>query len=258
MRQEIENRISRRSFLNEPLTEQQRQEIGAYIREQNAVSQLTVSFLEDGSCAFGNIKTTYGMFSNVRSMLLLKGMADMPDLKEKIGSYGEDLALFLTGMGLGTCWVGGTYDKEALDVRPDEELVCVLLVGKVKKASVKEKLLRSTLRGKVKEYSRADDRRPADFRSGSEMACRRFCLLPAPGILKERSFILKMVRSALKLKTTTVLIWSIWVLRKSTLKLKREADSIGETAACFIQHKLESHNQRKPRPDRIPDEVFCI
>ncbi len=150
MHQEIENRISRRSFLNEPLTEQQRQEIGAYIREQNAVSQLTVSFLEDGSCAFGNIKTTYGMFSNVRSMLLLKGMADMPDLKEKIGYYGEDLALFLTGMGLGTCWVGGTYDKEALDVRPDEELVCVLLVGKVKKASVKEKLLRSTLRGKVK------------------------------------------------------------------------------------------------------------
>ena len=46
MHQEIENRISRRSFLNDPLTEQQRQEIGAYIREQNAVSQLTVSFLE--------------------------------------------------------------------------------------------------------------------------------------------------------------------------------------------------------------------
>ena len=161
MHQEIENRISRRSFLNDPLTEQQRQEIGAYIREQNAVSQLTVSFLEDGSCAFGNIKTTYGMFSNVRSMLLLKGRADMPDLKEKIGYYGEDLALFLTGMGLGTCWVGGTYDKEALDVRPDEELVCVLLVGKVKKASVKRKASSLYPAGQSQEYSRADDRRPA-------------------------------------------------------------------------------------------------
>lgn len=32
-------------------------------------------------------------------------------LKEKVGYYGEQLILKVTELGLGSCWVGGTFDR---------------------------------------------------------------------------------------------------------------------------------------------------
>ena len=54
-------------------------------------------------------------------------------LREKVGYWGEKLVLEATRLGLGTCWVGGTFDRAACPCRllPDEELVCVITVGHV-------------------------------------------------------------------------------------------------------------------------------
>lgn len=52
--------------------------------------------MEDGSSAFRKLRKSYGLFTNVRSLILMKGKKDDKDLKKKIGYYGEDL-------GLGTC-----------------------------------------------------------------------------------------------------------------------------------------------------------
>ena len=52
------------------------------------------------------------------------------NLEEKCGYYGQELILTAHSMGLGTCWIGGTYDRErCLHLIPeDEELVCIAAV----------------------------------------------------------------------------------------------------------------------------------
>lgn len=148
MRDAILNRISRRKFSAENLTEQETAQIKSNISRINEKSGLNIEFLEDGGKAFSKMKFTYGFFTNVRALLLMKGRKDLDNLNERIGYYGEELVLDLTDMGLGTCWVAGTYDKSSLEIPEDEELICVIPVGKVETVSAKEKIMRGTLRGK--------------------------------------------------------------------------------------------------------------
>lgn len=150
MRSAIENRVSRRKFEKEPITDREKEKIISLIDQLNEASGLTMTFLEDGSGAFQKLRKSYGMFTNVRSLILMKGKKDDKDLKEKVGYYGEDLVLSITDLGLGTCWVGGTFDKDELTVNDREELACVVVVGKVAAPSLKEKMMRSATHRKVK------------------------------------------------------------------------------------------------------------
>ncbi len=150
MRDAIVNRISRRTFEKIPLSSSEKDAIMRLVESANEASELTITFIEDGSDAFSSLQKSYGMFSGVRSMLLMKGRKSDSNLREKVGYYGEDIVLNLTDMGLGTCWVGGTYDREQLEFADDEELVCVIVLGKVKKSTLKEKVLRSVISKKRK------------------------------------------------------------------------------------------------------------
>lgn len=107
--------------------------------------------MENGSNAFQKLRKSYGLFTNVRSVILMKGKKDLENLKEKIGYYGEALVLAITDLGLGTCWVGGTYDKKELLIDDSEELVCVVLAGVVAAPSLKEKMVRSATHRNVKK-----------------------------------------------------------------------------------------------------------
>lgn len=91
-KQAIEQRISRRSFLQTPIEQQILRQLLEAIEEVNETSGLTVSYLEDGSDAFAGFKS-YGMFDGVRAMLVLKGNRELAFLKEKVGYYGEQLIL---------------------------------------------------------------------------------------------------------------------------------------------------------------------
>lgn len=102
MRSAIENRVSRRRFEKEPITGGEKENIISFIDGLNEASDLTMEFMEDGSGAFGKLRKSYGLFTNVRSLILMKGKKDDKDLKEKIGYYGEDLVLDITDLGLGT------------------------------------------------------------------------------------------------------------------------------------------------------------
>lgn len=150
MRSAIENRVLRRKFEKEPITDREKEKIISLIDQLNEASGLTMTFLEDGSGAFQKLRKSYGMFTNVRSLILMKGKKDDKDLKEKVGYYGEDLVLSITDLGLGTCWVGGTFDKDELTVNDREELACAVVVGKVAAPSLKEKMMRSATHRKVK------------------------------------------------------------------------------------------------------------
>ena len=108
----IHQRISRRSYLPAPIEEEKLAVLKEEIEKANRESGLTITLLEDGSEAFDGVKS-YGMFSGVRSLIVLKGFEETEHLREKAGYYGERLVLAATALGLGTCWVGGTFDKES-------------------------------------------------------------------------------------------------------------------------------------------------
>ena len=150
MRSAMENRISRRKFEKEPIAAQEKGKIIFLIDELNEASGLAMAFLEDGSNAFQKLRKTYGLFTNVRSVILMKGKKELKNLKEKVGYYGEALVLAITDLGLGTCWVGGAFDRDELIVDDSEELVCVVLVGVVAAPSLTEKMMRAATHRKVK------------------------------------------------------------------------------------------------------------
>ncbi len=150
MRNAIETRVSRRKFEKEQITSEEKETIISYINQLNEASGLTLTFLEDGSTAFQKLSKSYGLFTNVRSLILMKGRKDDQNLKEKIGYFGEDLVLAMTDLGLGTCWVGGTFDKDEFTIERDEDLVCVIVAGKVAAFSLTEKMVRTATHRKVK------------------------------------------------------------------------------------------------------------
>ena len=49
------------------------------------------------------------------------------------GYWGERLVLFATTLNLGTCWVGGTYDRKLCErqIAAGDRLVCALAIGLV-------------------------------------------------------------------------------------------------------------------------------
>ncbi|NLZ47140.1 MAG: nitroreductase [Clostridiales bacterium] len=154
MRSAINERISRRTFEKSPLSTNEQEKIIQMVEKSNARSGLSSEFLEDGSAAFDSIKKSYGMFKNARSLLLMKGEKNDVHLLEKVGYYGEELVLDLTDMKLGTCWVAGTFDKTQFTAPDSEEIVCVILVGKVSNVTPKEKLIRYAISKNRKPISK--------------------------------------------------------------------------------------------------------
>ncbi len=150
MRQAIIDRISRRTYTGERFSQDERETIEAMVAKINEASGLCISYLEDGSDAFASMKKTYGMFKNVRSLLVMKGDEKDENLFEKVGYYGEEIILDLTDMGIGTCWVGGTFDREKITADANEQITCVIVIGKIEKVTFKEKMLRNTISKKRK------------------------------------------------------------------------------------------------------------
>lgn len=149
--QAIEERRSRRTYTTEPIATDK----VAYLQERilaiNGESGLSITWLEDGSRAFTALKS-YGMFKNVGSVIVLKGSQTVSDLFERIGYYGELLALEATALGLGTCWIAGTYDRNSslFSLGPEEKLVAIISDGNVpSEQTLKEKLIHRSVKRKT-------------------------------------------------------------------------------------------------------------
>lgn len=183
MREAIEKRISRRTYTTEHLNSEIISRIQTLIDEINTVSGLSLQFVEDGSTAFASARKTYGMFKNVRSLILLKGPTDLPDLREKTGYYGEGLMLDLVDMDLGTCWVGGTFDRDTFAVPEGESLVLCMLVGQIDRPTLKDRIMISQAHNKrrpMEERLTSDAPIPDWLKAGME------AVLPAPSAVNKQ------------------------------------------------------------------------
>lgn len=148
MNETIQKRKSRRVFSKKQLSEALLQKIEEKIRKIDVKHDVNIELIEDGSKAFASFGKSYGLFKNVRSLILLKGNPGMRHFREKMGYYGEKLLLFAESLGLDTCWVGGTFDRESFSYPEEEHIQAVILLGYAGESGIREKLLSSLLHKK--------------------------------------------------------------------------------------------------------------
>lgn len=172
-REAINRRCSRRTYLPEYLREKDAKPLFQMIREINTEQGLHLRLITDEG-NISKIKMSYGMFKNVHGFVAMAGKKDDPDLKEKLGYFGEKLVLLATAGGLGTCWVGGTYKKESCvcDLERDESLEAVITIGYVETDKrTKEKMISSFVKKKGKtaeQMLKADEKVPDWIMEGME------------------------------------------------------------------------------------------
>lgn len=126
----IKNRHSVRSYLDKSIPDDIISQISDEITECNRESGLHIQLVTDEPEAFGGFMAHYGKFSGVRNYIALIGRKTA-DLDEKIGYYGERIAVKAQQLGLNTCWVAMTFSrkKSRCIVDKGEKLVCVLSLG---------------------------------------------------------------------------------------------------------------------------------
>lgn len=149
----VNYRTSRRAYINKQLEIKDISKIKELIYKINEETGLNFQFIEDCSKLFKGFSASYGLIKGLNSCIALVGNKNIDNYKTKVGYYGEMLVLESTCMNLGTCWIGGTYDKNEckkyIDIKQDEELICVIAVGEVlEDKSIREKLISKMNKGK--------------------------------------------------------------------------------------------------------------
>lgn len=124
----ISERRSVRSYLDKPIEADVRKDLQSAVDECNTAGGLNVQLVFDEPKAFDSFMARYGKFNGVKNYVALIGKTG---LDEKIGYYGEKIALTAQALGLNTCWVAMTYKKikTAFKIGKGEKLYCVLALG---------------------------------------------------------------------------------------------------------------------------------
>ncbi len=154
----VQTRISCRSYEDRLIEPEILAKLTACIDALNAESGLRFQLFTASEKGQSIIKMSPAMFSGpVYTFAALAGGED-PLSSEKVGYYGEKLVLYATQLGLGTCWVAGTYDRNsiAVDVPEGEKVWDVIPMGyATDKIPVKQRMIRAAIR--------RSDRKPEQF-----------------------------------------------------------------------------------------------
>lgn len=126
----LNERHSVRSYLEKPIEDDKTAALQKLIDACNRDGNLHIQLVLNEPKAFNSLMAHYGKFTGVQNYVALIGKKT-DDLQEKIGYYGEKIALFAQTLGLNTCWVAMTYKKikTAFRVEKGEKLACVLALG---------------------------------------------------------------------------------------------------------------------------------
>ena len=126
----ITERRSIRKFEDRPIAPEHKEALAGKIKEINEKSGLHIQFIADRPEAFQSFLAHYGGFRNAANYIALVGK-DTDALDETCGYYGEKLVLYAQMLGLSTCWVGGTFNKQKAFYEADagEKLCLIIAIG---------------------------------------------------------------------------------------------------------------------------------
>lgn len=178
----IDERYSARKYLEAGISGEDKAQIATWIEKINAMSGLHVQARYNDPGAFDTIKA-YGSFSNVNNYLCFVGNDDK-DLEEKCGYYGELLVLYLTAIGIGTCFVAASYSRSKVncEIKKGEKLCIVVAFGYPEPTNY-----RHVHKKTPKDVSNMTDSSPIWFKNGVIAA------LKAPTAINQQQFYLKLL-----------------------------------------------------------------
>ena len=176
LKKAMEARHSVRAYLDKPIETELCERLRETTETSNREGGLHFQLVTGEPKAFGGLMAHYGKFSGVKNYVALIGKKS-GDLQEKVGYYGERVALTAQALGLNTCWVALTYKKvkTAYTVGKGEKLCCVLAFGYGETQGVPHKSK------SAEEVSAAEDP-PAWFAEGVRAA------LLAPTAMNQQKF----------------------------------------------------------------------
>ncbi|MCL2508586.1 MAG: nitroreductase [Oscillospiraceae bacterium] len=168
----IDLRRSRRKYLSDPIPPDMAESLIALADEYSKSGGMRMELVFSDGAAFNGLRKSYGMFSNVQNYAGL--IADENDFSavERLGYFGELFMLHAVSTGLGTCWVGGSFDRGScpFQLTGGESVVCVITLGYTpQRDSPREKLIRGVTHLKTKsaeEMTDADSPVPGWFTDG--------------------------------------------------------------------------------------------
>ena len=179
----IQARHAVRSYKDIPLEPEIISVLQREIDVCNRESGLHIQLVTNEPKAFDSFMAHYGKFSGVQNYIALIGRKSA-NLDERLGYYGERLALLSQTLGLNTCWVAMTFSKGAAKSRctiaSGEKLVCVLSLGYGTTQGVAHKSK------PMDSLCQVDGNMPEWFLRGMEMA------MLAPTAMNQQKFLISL------------------------------------------------------------------
>lgn len=152
VKEAVEKRYSCRTYDNKPLSAELKNKLLSYAKAlQNPYGpKIRVQLIEKESAANAQKLGTYGVINGASTYLGVT-VVDAPMALEAIGYDFERLVLYATSMGLGTCWLGGTFNRsaftEAMEIREGELFPILSPIGfPATRKSLAEKIMRSAVK----------------------------------------------------------------------------------------------------------------
>lgn len=130
----VRKRSSVRTYEESSLNAKEKSQLNEYIKGLSNPFQVEVSFsmIETQKAVKEEKLGTYGMIKGAKEFI----GASVPDDKlalEALGYSMEELILYATSLGLGTCWLGGSFNRsgfaKAMKVKENELLPAITPVG---------------------------------------------------------------------------------------------------------------------------------
>lgn len=154
----IRKRVSVRNYAARPVSEEDYVAIARYMAEPGRLTgpfggTTRIELVKvTGAVSEKGIKLgTYGMIKNPQAYLVGVIPKDDQTALLDFGYAFEKLVLFLTDRGIGTCWMGGTFNRNSfgreINLSDHETIPCITPIGY---PQGKEGLLRSAMRTLVK------------------------------------------------------------------------------------------------------------
>ena len=148
----VKSRYSMRTFSSKEVSPETRQKILDYAEKiTNPFGpKIRIKFIEKQTSAEGEKLGTYGIIKNA-NLFLGVAIKNVEGAQEALGYEFEQLVLYMTSLGLGTCWIGGTFDRgafaEAMKPEADEifTIICPIGYGTGRKRFF-EKIMRANLK----------------------------------------------------------------------------------------------------------------
>jgi len=151
-------RSSVRTYENRGLSTNEKDQLNAYIDNLTNPFSIDVTFrlLEKAASADGEKLGTYGVIKGAENYIGASA-ADKELALEALGYSFENLILYATSLGLGTCWLGGTFNRSgfaaAMNLKVGDLFPCISPVGY---PTGKKRALESVMRWVAKSGQRKE------------------------------------------------------------------------------------------------------